>query len=169
MSVKIIAAVGKNGELGKNGDLCFHIKEDMKFFRETTMFHHVIMGKKTWKSIGEKPLKNRKNYVATHKDISLELPEGVSVVMNLEERLKFYANVPPEDEELYRLFVIGGASVYKAALPYADEILLTEIDAEDKDADTFFPDFDKSKFERTVLKKGKENDLSYSFVSYKRK
>lgn len=170
MSVKIIAAVGKNGELGKNGKLCFHIKEDMKFFRDTTLWHHVVMGRKTWESIGKKPLKWRKNYVATHDaNMELELPEGVSIVTDLESRLKIYAECPPEDDEFYTLFVIGGASLYKAALPYADEIILTEIDAEDKDADTFFPEFDKSKYTRTVLKKGKENDLTYSFVSYKRK
>lgn len=169
MSVKIIACVGKNGELGKNGDLCFHIKEDMKFFRDTTYNHVVMMGHNTWKSIGEKPLKGRKNYVISRRDITDELPEGVSTTKDPEKYLKIFANVPPEDEELYRLFVIGGASLYKIALPYADEIYLTEVDAECEDADVFFPKFDKTLYNRIVIKESSENDLTYTFVKYQKK
>lgn len=169
MSVKIIACVGKNGELGKNGDLCFHIREDMEFFRDTTMWHKVMMGRKTWESMGGKPLKNRKNYVVSRRDITDELPVGVSATTDPEKYLKIFANVPPEDEELYRLFVIGGASLYKMALPYADEIYLTEVDAEDKDADTFFPYFDKSLYNKTIIKESSDHDLTFAFTVYKRK
>lgn len=168
MSIKIIAAVGKNLELGKRGDLCFHIKEDMAYFREMTLHHHVIMGRKTWESLGKRPLKDRKNYVVSRSDLSMELPAGVTSVTDLKKTLKSYAD-PQKNSDTNILFVIGGASIYAAALPYADEILLTEIDASDREADTFFPSFDKSKYTRTILKKGKENDLTYSFVSYKRK
>ena len=160
MSVKIIAAVGRNGELGKNGGLCFHIKDDMKFFRETTTGHNVLMGKNTWKSIG-RALPNRKNYVATSKPN--ELPDGIIGTSEPEKLLEKYKNA----EEI--LFAIGGASIYKMALPYADEIIMTGIDASDDKADTFFPEFDKIQFEKTILKEGKEDDLTYSFVLYKRK
>lgn len=169
MSVKIIACVGKNMELGKRGDLCFHIKEDMRFFRDTTMWHKVMMGRKTWESIGKKPLKNRKNYVVSRRDMTDELPVGVTAVTDPEKYLKIFADVPPEDEELYRLFVIGGASLHKMALPYADEIYLTEVDAECRDADVFFPKFDKTLYNRIIIKESSENDLTYTFVKYQKK
>lgn len=160
MSVKIIAAVGKNGELGKNGGLCFQIHDDMKFFRETTSGHKVLMGYKTWESIG-KALPNRVNYIATF--APEEMPDGLIGTNEPEKLLQEYESA----EET--LFAIGGASIYNMAIPYADEIILTEIEAEDAEADTFFPEFDKTKFDKTILKKGKENDLSYSFALYKRK
>ena len=169
MSVKIIACVGKNGELGKNGDLCFHIQEDMKFFRDTTMWHKVMMGRKTWESMGSRPLKCRKNYVVSRHDMTDEVPVGVSAITDPEKYLKIFADVPPEDEEYYRLFVIGGASLYQMALPYADEIYLTEVDAVCEDADVFFPKFDKTLYNRVIIKESSENDLTYTFVKYQKK
>ena len=169
MSVKIIACVGKNMELGKKGNLCFHIPEDMKFFRDTTYWHTVMMGRKTWESMGGKPLKGRKNYVVSRHDMTDEVPTGVSAITDQEKYLKIFANVPSEDEELYRLFVIGGASLYQIALPYADEIYLTEVDAEDTEADTFFPNFDKSLYNKTIIKESSDHDLAYTFAVYKRK
>ena len=169
MSVKIIACVGKNMELGKHGDLCFHIREDMKFFRDTTMGHKVMMGRKTWESMGARPLKGRKNYVVSRRDLTDEVPVGVSATTDPEKYLKIFADVPPEDEELYRLFVIGGASLYQMALPYADEIYLTEVDATDPEADTFFPHFDKTQYNKTIIKESSDHDLAYTFAVYKRK
>ena len=169
MSVKIIACVGKNMELGKHGDLCFHIPEDMKFFRDTTMWHKVMMGRKTWESMGREPLKCRKNYVVSRHDMTDEVPVGVSAITDPEKYLKIFADVPPEDEELYRLFVIGGASLYQMALPYADEIYLTEVDAGDPEADTFFPDFDKTQYNKTIIKESSDHDLAFAFTVYKRK
>lgn len=160
MSVKIIAAIGKNGELGKNGDLCFHIKEDMQFFKEKTTGNSVLMGKKTWESIG-RPLNDRKNYVVTHNPENL--PNEVFSVENPEEFIKTFL----DKEET--LFVIGGASIYQLALPFAEEIYLTEIDAEDKNADVFFPNFDKKLYNRTILKKGSSDDLNFQFVRYQLK
>ena len=89
MSVKIIAAVGKNGELGKNGGLCFQIHDDMKFFRETTSGHKVLMGYRTWESIG-KALPNRVNYVATF--VPEEMPDGVIDTNEPEKLLQEYKN-----------------------------------------------------------------------------
>lgn len=154
--ISIIAAVGKNLELGKDNGLVFNIKEDMKFFKETTTGHPVIMGYKTFMSIG-KPLKNRENFVATFS--SDGLPEDVTPVTDLHAFLKEHQD---SEEEL---FVIGGATIYRESLPYANNLYLTEIDAS-TEADVFFPKFDKSKYTREVLKEGKENDLTYSFVKY---
>lgn len=154
--ISMIAAVGKNRELGKDNGLVFNIKEDMQYFKETTTGHPVIMGYNTFKSIG-KPLKNRDNYVAT---FSVEgLPEDVTPVTDLHAFLKEH-----QDDE-GELFVIGGASIYRESLPYAKNLYLTEIDAE-ADADVFFPEFDKTKYEKTVIKKGSQDDLTYSFVKY---
>ena len=155
--ISLIAAIGKNHELGKNNQLVLHIKEDMRFFKETTTDHPVLMGRKTFESIG-RPLPNRTNYVLTRRPE--DLPDGVEPVHSLKDFLK---NWQDSDDEL---FVIGGAEVYRQAFPYATALYLTEIDASDPAADAFFPDFDKSQYSRELIKKGKENGLNYSIFKY---
>lgn len=159
--ISIIAAVGKNGELGKKGDLCFRIKEDMQFFKEQTTGHPVLMGKTTWMSLPGK-LKDRENFVLT-KNEEDAFGDGVNAVRDLGKFLKNYQGVST------KLFIIGGGSVYKQCLPYADELILTEVEAEDKDADVFFPTFDQTLWNKEVIKEGKKDDLVYSFVRYTRK
>ena len=154
--ISIIAAIGKNNELGSKNQLIFHLKEDMQFFKATTMGHSVLMGRKTFESIG-RPLPGRTNYVVTrHPEL---LPEGVEPVVELEKSLDNWQNSTEE------LFIIGGGAVYEAALPFADTLYLTEVDAT-ADADTFFPTFDKSRYNKTLIKKGKEDDLTYSIFKY---
>ena len=156
--ISIIAAIGKNNELGSKNQLIFHLKEDMQFFKTTTMGHNILMGRKTFESIG-RPLPGRTNYVVTrHPEL---LPEGVEPVVELEKSLDNWQNSTEE------LFVIGGGAVYEAALPFADTLYLTEVDAT-ADADTFFPAFDKSRYNKTLIKKGKEDDLTYSIFKYKK-
>ncbi|MCR5832918.1 MAG: dihydrofolate reductase [Candidatus Saccharibacteria bacterium] len=150
----IIACIGKNRELGNQGGLVFQIKEDMQFFKETTMGHPVIMGDRTFTSLPH-ALPGRTNYVLTrHPE---RLPEGVIAVNDIEAFIKEHTN-----EEV---FVIGGGFVYNEFLPYADNLYLTEVDAE-AEADTFFPEFDKSKYEKTIIKKGQSDDLTYAFAKY---
>ena len=153
----IIAAIGKNWELGKKNCLIFHIKEDMKFFKETTSGHKIVMGRKTWESLPGK-LPNRTNIVLSTHDI-----EGPDEVVH--DISKFIADNKDTDEEI---FVIGGGAVYMEFLPYASKIYLTEVDAEAPDADTYFPEFDESKYNRTVIKEGKENDLAFSICLYQK-
>ncbi|MBR2837087.1 dihydrofolate reductase [Candidatus Saccharibacteria bacterium] len=155
--ISVIAAVGKNLELGKAGELVFHIREDMKFFKDTTMGHPVVMGRKTFDSIG-RPLPGRQNYVVTHHPELLL--DGVEPVRELRQFLESVAG----DTEEY--FVIGGAAVYREALPYAQVLYLTEVDAVEPGADVFFPEFDKSKYTREIIKEGKEDDLAYTFAKY---
>lgn len=150
--IGLIACIGKNREIGKDNKLCFHIKEDMAFFKKKTSGKAVLMGRKTYESIGS-PLKNRINYVVTSNPDSLD--GNVIACLNLEAFLKNYK----ED-----VFIIGGASVYAQALPYADVIYLTEVDA-DADADAFFPEFDKALYKRKVLKTGD----NFKIVEYRRK
>ena len=154
----IIAAVGKNNELGKKGDLIFHIKEDMKFFKETTTGHTVVMGFKTWESLPKK-LPNRKNIV-----ISFEPVEGPDECVT--DLAKYIQENKDTDEEI---FIIGGGSIYAQFLEHAKQLYLTEVDGEDKDADVFFPVFDKTKYNKTILKTGEENGLKYSFCVYEKK
>lgn len=160
MSFSLIAAVGKNLELGQDNQLIFHIKEDMAFFKQTTMGHPVLMGRKTWESIG-RPLAGRQNLVVSRH--ALDLPDGVELVSDLP---KFIANHSATDKEI---FVIGGAQLYTQTLPFAKTLYLTEVEATAKDADTFFPSFDGAKFNRTVLGGGTSRNLQYHFIKYERK
>ncbi len=151
----LIACIGKNRELGKKGKLLFHIKEDMKFFRETTTGHKILMGRKTWESLPGK-LPSRENIVVSRNPV-----KGADLsVSNLKEFIEDYKE---SNEEI---FVIGGGMLYFELLPYAKNLYLTEVDASISDADTFFPEFDKTKYLRETIKKGKENDLTYSINKY---
>ena len=151
----LIACVGKKRELGKGGELIFHIKEDMKFFKETTMGHKVLMGRKTWESLPGK-LPGRENIVVSRHPV-----EGSDfAVSNLQ---KFISEHESSDEEI---FVIGGGMVYFELLPHAKYLYLTEVDSDYPSADSFFPDFDKSLYSSTLIKKGSENGLGYSIIKY---
>lgn len=151
----IIAAIGKNRELGKDNQLVFHIKDDMKFFRETTTGHAVVMGRKTWDSLPSK-LKNRQNIVISSRDF-----DGPDLIIHdIDQFIKDHKNTTEE------IFIIGGASIYTAFLPYAKTLYLTEVDASAPSATVFFPSFDKTKYTKSLIKKGTDNDLNYSIIKY---
>lgn len=158
----LIAALQSDRGIGFQGDLLYHIKNDMKHFVEMTTGHTVIMGRKNWDSIPEKyrPFKDRENIIVTRqKDFKAE---GAIVVHSIEEAL--------EQASSETIYIIGGAEIYALALPYADVLDLTISDAE-KEADTFFPAFGEY-FEKTSSEK-KVNDevtgLTYQFQIWKRK
>lgn len=159
MAISMIAAVGKNLELGKNNDLIWHFKEDMKFFKETTMGHPVIMGRKTFESL-PKALPGRKNIVISAN------PEykadGAEVVTSVEEAIKL---AETEDTDA---FVIGGGRIYNEFLPYADNLYLTEINAECPDADTYFPDFNKSDYIKEIVNFYDVDGTEFYHVIYKK-
>lgn len=134
--ISIIVAVGKNRAIGRNNKLLWDIPEDMEHFREVTTGHTVIMGEKTFRSIG-RPLPNRKNIVVTL-DNNFKA-EGCEISHSLNDVLEGYKN---SDEEV---FVIGGGMIYKLSLPYADKLYLTVVDDAPQDADTFFPDYSEFK------------------------
>lgn len=151
--ISIIAAVGKNLELGKDNKLLWNIPEDMKYFRKTTDGKTVVMGRKTFESIG-KALPNRKNIVLSTQNIDLD---SVIVVND-------YRDILSLDEDI---FIIGGSQIYSLFLPYADKLYLTEI-AEGKECDSYFPVFDKSLYYRKVIRESSYNDIDYSFVIYEK-
>lgn len=160
MSLSIIAAVGKNRELGKKGGLCFKIPGDLRFFKEVTLGHPIFMGLNTWNSLPGK-LPGREHFVLTFEPD--ELSEEVHAVDNFEDFAKKW------QKSKDKMFVIGGASVYEQALPYCDEMYLTEVDGEDSEADVFFPDFDQKMWKKTEVGKGEDDGLKYTHVLYTRK
>lgn len=162
MTLSIIAGIGKKNELGKDNQLLWNIPEDMRHFREITSGHPVIMGRKTFESIG-KPLPNRRNIVIT-RDTSYA-GDDIEVVHSLEEALSLFTN--SEDE----VFVIGGAEIYRQAIPRADKLYITHVEQEFPDADTFFPEIDMNIWEKISLThtSDKKHNLSYKFTIYKKK
>ena len=155
MTISMIAAVGKNLELGRSNDLIWHFKEDMKFFKESTTGHTVIMGRKTFESL-PKALPNRLNIViSSNEDYTAE---GALVVTSAKEAL--------EKAESDEVFIIGGGRVYSEFLPIADKLYLTEIDASCEDADTFFPCFDKALYVREELTHFDVGGVEFSHILY---
>jgi len=126
-----IAAVDRKGAIGKGGKLPWHYSADMKFFRETTTGHAVVMGRKTWLTIG-RPLKNRLNIVLS-RDSSIEPQESLVVFSDIESALSFSNSLTTD------LFVIGGAQIYEAFLPHLEEWIITEVPLTVSGADAFMP------------------------------
>ena len=161
-NITMIAAIGKNNELGKNNNLIWRFKEDMQFFKEQTMGKPMAMGYKTFYSLRNgKPLPGRKHIVLTSRDI--EENEQIKIVRSIDELLNYIEEYKDE------VMIIGGASVYKAMLEYANKLVLTEIDAEDKEADAYFPIFNKEEWDSEVLSENEENNIKYKHLVYKRK
>ncbi|OGG49151.1 hypothetical protein A2678_00800 [Candidatus Kaiserbacteria bacterium RIFCSPHIGHO2_01_FULL_53_31] len=135
--ISVIAVVGKNGELGKDGQLLWHLPDDMKRFKELTMGHPVIMGRKTWESIPGKfrPLPGRTNIIVTRqKDYNAT---DAIAVNSFPDARAATARAEGSDET----FIIGGAELYEQALPSADRLYLTLVDAE-TEADVYFPPYE---------------------------
>ncbi len=165
MNISIIAAVGMNNELGKAGKLLWSLPLDMKHFRETTSGHTVIMGRKTFESIG-RPLPNRKNIVITRNTNYSNLSHGVDVVQSLEKALKISRTTLDTDE----VFVIGGAEIYKEALPMANVLYLTKVEGE-FEADTYFPTFDESKWQKVKEERHEKDEhhpYAFNFIEYRK-
>jgi dihydrofolate reductase len=157
----IVAAVARGGVIGRAGTIPWRIHEDSRRFRDLTMGHAVVMGRRTWDSLPERfrPLPGRRNVVVTHSEEWSA--EGAERAVSLEDALARLADEP-------QLFVIGGAELYAQALPLADELLLTEIDAE-FEGDVVFPGFETSAFEETSRETAISADgVPFSFVGYVR-
>ncbi len=160
--ISIIAAIGKNNELGKKNQLLWNLPTDMKHFKETTTGHTVIMGQKTYESIG-KALPNRRNIVLTReKDFKAE---GVEISDSLEKTI---ASFQDSDEEV---FIIGGGQIYKQSFDLADKLYITHVDMTDEDADTFFPEIIPivwNEVSHEEHKKDDKNPYNYTFSVYEK-
>ncbi len=156
--VYLVAAVAANGVIGAAGKLPWRIPEDLRHFKSLTLGHPVIMGRKTWASLG-RPLPGRENIVVT-RTAGFEAP-GAHVATSLDAALALCAGEPVA-------FVIGGGEIYAAALPLADGMVLTEI-GRDFPGDAHFPEFDRSRWRETQRKPQTGSDgLPFDFVLYER-
>lgn len=161
--ISLLVAMGKNHVIGFENDMPWHLPEDLKYFKEKTSGHTIIMGRKTFDSIG-RVLPNRRNVVLTRQEI--DFPEGIEVIQDIE--MIYQWNKENPDQEL---FVIGGGNLYKQVLPYADRLYITEID-ESFEGDTYFPTFEADEWVLTSKMNGIRNDRNpydYSFLQYDRK
>ena len=157
MKLKIIAAIGKNNELGKDNNLIWKLPNDLHFFKKTTINKTIVMGKNTFYSL-PKVLPNRKNIVIT--DSKIENDEIIQYG-SIEDFIYDYKN---SDEEI---FIIGGAMIYKQFIDLADELYLTEIDAS-SEADVFFPNFNKDDYEKIELGSNSDGNIHYNHILYRR-
>ncbi len=159
-NIAMIAAIGRRGELGKNNALLWHLPPDMAHFKETTRGHTVIMGRKTWDSLPPRfrPLPGRRNIVITRQKNWQE--SGAESANTAQAAIDLIV----ENE---RAFVIGGAQIYQALLPYAQELILTEIDHEFT-ADTFFPSWTRGDFDEISRRNEiSDNGWGLSFAAYR--
>lgn len=153
--VSIIAIIGKNRELGKNNQLIWDVPEDMKRFRELTYGHAVVMGRKTYESIGKK-LEGRNNIVITENE-NYEAA-GCTVVCSVKKAVEYAQEMSGKE-----VFIVGGAQIYKQALSYADKLYLTIVDQE-AEADTFFPEYPEFNNVVKEEKRETEDGVKYKFV-----
>jgi dihydrofolate reductase len=161
LKIALVAAVARNGVIGRDDSIPWRLPEDMAHFRDLTMGHPVVMGRRTWESLpdGFRPLPGRGNVVVTRNpDWSAQ---GADRASSVEDAFRLL-DAEPE------VFVIGGGEIYAAALPYSDELHLTEIDAE-VDGDTTFPTWDPGEFEETSREDRVSADgTRFAFVTYRR-
>ncbi len=158
----IVVAMGKNNEIGADNSLLWHLPKDLKHFKEITSGHPVIMGRKTYESIG-KPLPNRTNIVVSRKKDWFE--EGILIVGSIKEALKFAKKI---DENI---FVIGGGNIYEQTIDLADKLEVTHVDAS-LNADTFFPKIDLKVWVKTqemCVEKDEKNNYDFCFQTFERK
>ncbi len=161
MILSAIAAIGKNNELGKGNDLVFKMPADMKYFRDTTRGHAIIMGRKNFESLPAGPLPNRRNIVITRN--TDYKPDGVEIVHSLEEALALFKD---SNEEVFN---IGGGEIFRMAMPLTDRLYITRVDAT-CDADVFFPEIGPEwrEMSREEHPADAENAWPYTFIMYEK-
>jgi dihydrofolate reductase len=161
MIVTMVVAIGENNAIGKNNELLWYLPKDLRHFKTITSGHTVIMGRKTFESVG-KPLPKRRNIIITR---NTEFAvEGAEVVHTIEDALELCK----ADEEV---FIIGGAEIYKMAMQHTDKIFLTVVH-ENFEADAFFPEIDWNLWTETAAEKhlpDEKNNLSFTFSTLERK
>jgi len=159
----IMAAKAKNNVIGKDNDLVWHLPADFKFFKQTTKGHTLIMGRKTFESLGN-PLPHRDSWIVTrNKDYSAE---GITTFHDLHEAIE-----AAEKSGLETVFILGGGEIYRQSMQIMDKLIITEVH-EDFDGDTFFPEIDMNVWKETSREEHKadeKNKYDFAFVQYERK
>ena len=172
MILSIIAAIGKNNELGKKNDLLWNLPVDMKHFREITRGHTVVMGQKTFESLAKdengvqigRLLPNRRNIILTQdKDFQ---KEGAEIVYSVDEVIDLLSKTTKEDEEV---FIIGGGTIYGLFIDLADKLYITHVDGDFPDAEIFFPVIAETKWQKIKsekFQKDDQNQYDLEFTEY---
>lgn len=160
VEIILVAAVAENRVIGVDGEMPWHLPEDLAHFKETTMGHPVIMGRRTYESIESTlggPLPGRTNVVLSRSNP--EVPEEVYVVESIDEAISIVSDMGVD-----RCFVVGGATIYEQFLPFADRLVLTELEAS-YEGDTFFPEFDRTRWSID----SRDDRDGFAFVEYVRR
>ncbi len=160
--ISAIVAVDNNWGIGFNGNLLEHIPEDLKYFKELTSGHCVMMGRKTWDSLPKKPLPNRKNYIISNSQPAIL---GDNTIRFQMDDATTFLNYVWED-----VFIIGGGVIYKELLPYCDRVYVTKIFKDHDQIDTYFPNLDESDEWAPAMQSALHTykDLTYQFWQYDR-
>lgn len=160
--ISIIVAIAKNNAIGKNNELLWHLSEDLKRFKKLTTGHTIVMGKKTFESLPTRPLPNRRSIVIS--DISGEKIDGCEMAYSIEEAIE---KCDPDNEN----FIIGGGSIYRQFLPFAQKLYITHV-FKDFEADVFFPEINYNNWEllsREDFQPTDKIDFAYAFTIYSKK
>ena len=156
--ISLIVAYDKNFGIGKKNILAWKLPEDLNNFKKITENNYIVMGRKTFESIG-RPLPNRKNIIITR---DKEYKQEKCLIINSIQEVLNFADSKPH----YEIFVIGGAEIYKEFLEHADRLYITEVDAAMTDLDAFFPNWDKSKYKsigHREYSKDNKNEFGFTF------
>lgn len=163
MKISLIAALANNNVIGQDNDLVWRLPDDFKRFKRITSGHFILMGRKTFESLGT-PLPNRTHIVIT-RNKNYQVPEGHYVFESVEKAFIFCQKM-----EVSQLYIIGGGEIYKQTLPLADELLLTQVDAT-PEGDTFFPEFNKENW-KVVFSEfhpaDEHHQYSFTYLNYER-
>jgi dihydrofolate reductase len=160
----IISAKAKNNVIGRNNEMPWHISEDLKYFKEKTLGHKIILGRKNFESLG-KPLRNRDNIILTRdKKYKVEGAKIYNDVDQLEKDLSFDSDSAQDDTEKEEIFIVGGAEIYKLFLEkdLVDRMYITQLDQE-VEGDVFFPEFDETKWKKVDGKRSTNGEYEYEF------
>lgn len=163
MKISLIAALATNNVIGRENDLVWRLPDDFKRFKQITSGHFILMGRKTFESLG-KPLPHRTHLVIT-RNKAYQVPEGHHVFESVAQALTFCQKM-----EVNQLYVIGGGEIYRQTLPIADELILTEVDAT-PEGDTYFPEFDKENWKVTYSEfhpADERHQYDFTYVNYER-
>ena len=161
----IIVAIADNNAIGRDNALLWHISEDMKFFRRTTSGFPVIMGRKTYESIG-RPLPKRTNIIVSR---GSQAPEGTLLAGSLEDAFSIAESSTGLEQCQSRCFVMGGGQIYAQAMSSSDRLIVTHVHTVIEDADTFFPEIDPAVWhvvERSEMLHDEESGYDFEFVEY---
>lgn len=160
--ISIIVAAGHGGAIGVGGQLPFHISDDLKHFKQTTLGKPVVMGRKTFESLPGGALPGRRNIVVTRN--GEWAASGVETAPSLDEAIALAASASPEE-----IMIIGGGQIYAQAIPLAGRIYLTEVDADCPGADTFFPTIDSETWQTTDASPIISSPIPHRFLTLDRK